>query len=83
MVKHIVLFTLKDGIDKDSTIEMIASVLESLAGKIDGLHHVECRKCMQVLWILRSTVSWKVKKPWMPMRFILCMRKRSPISSIC
>ena len=44
MVKHIVLFTLKDGIDKDSTIEMIASVLEPLAGKIDGLHHVECRK---------------------------------------
>ena len=44
MVKHIVLFTLKEGVEKEKTIDMIASVLEPLAGKIAGLHHVECRK---------------------------------------
>mgnify|MGYP000273798468 FL=1 len=44
MVKHIVLYTLKDGVDKDETVKMIASVLEPLVGKIPGLLHLEiCR----------------------------------------
>ena len=44
MVKHIVLYTLKDGVDKDETVKMIASVLESLVGKIPGLLHLEIRR---------------------------------------
>ena len=44
MVKHIVLYNLKDGVEKDSTVKMIASVLEPLVGKIPGLLHLEiCR----------------------------------------
>lgn len=44
MVKHIVLYTLKDGVDKDETVKMIASVLEPLVGKIPGLLHLEIRR---------------------------------------
>ncbi len=39
MVKHIVLYTLKDGVDKDEAVKMIASCLEPLVGKIPGLTH--------------------------------------------
>lgn len=44
MVKHIVLYTLKDGVDKNETVKMIASVLEPLVGKIPGLLHLEIRR---------------------------------------
>ncbi len=44
MVKHIVLYNLKDGVEKDSTVKMIASVLEPLVGKIPGLLHLEIRR---------------------------------------
>jgi len=44
MVKHIVLYTLKDGVDKDEAVKLIASCLEPLAGKIPGLTHMEIRK---------------------------------------
>ena len=44
MVKHIVLYTLKDGVDKDETVKIIASVLEPLVGKIPGLLHLEIRR---------------------------------------
>lgn len=43
MVKHIVLYTLKDGVEKAPAIEMIRSVLEPLVGKIPGLKHLEIR----------------------------------------
>ena len=44
MVKHIVLFNVKEGEDKDRVAQIAASVLEPLAGKIEGLTHVEvCR----------------------------------------
>lgn len=43
MVKHIVLYTLKDGVDKKETIEMIRDILEPLVGKIPGLLHMEIR----------------------------------------
>lgn len=45
MVKHIVLYTLKEGIDKDAAVELIASKLEPLVGKIPGLLHMEVRRC--------------------------------------
>ena len=44
MVKHIVLFTVKEGEDKDAVASVAASVLEPLAGKIEGLTHVEVRR---------------------------------------
>ena len=44
MVKHIVLYTLKDGVDKDEAVKLIASVLEPLVGKIPGLMHMEIRR---------------------------------------
>ena len=44
MVKHIVLFTVKEGEDKDQVAQIAASVLEPLAGKIAGLNHVEVRR---------------------------------------
>ena len=45
MVKHIVLYTLKEGVDKDEAVKLIASVLEPLVGKIPGLLHMEVRRC--------------------------------------
>ena len=45
MVKHIVLYTLKDGIDKDAAVALIASKLEPLVGQIPGLHKMEVRRC--------------------------------------
>lgn len=44
MVKHIVLYTIKEGIDKDDAVKLIASVLEPLVGKIPGLLHLEIRR---------------------------------------
>lgn len=44
MVKHIVLYTLKEGVNKDDAAKLIASVLEPLVGKIPGLLHLEVRR---------------------------------------
>ena len=44
MVKHIVLYTFKEDVNKEDAVKLIASVLEPLVGKIDGLIHVEVRK---------------------------------------
>ena len=44
MVKHIVLYTLKEGCSKDETVQMIASHLEPLVGKIPGLLALEVRR---------------------------------------
>ncbi len=44
MVKHIVLYTFKEGVDRDDAVKLIASVLEPLVGKIPGLTHMEIRK---------------------------------------
>ena len=41
MVKHIVLYTLKEGVDKTEAVKLIASVLEPLVGRIPGLLHLE------------------------------------------
>lgn len=43
MVKHIVLYTFKEGVNKDEAVKLIASVLEPLVGKIPGLTHMEIR----------------------------------------
>ena len=44
MVKHIVVYTLKEGVDKDEAVQLIGSVLEPLVGKIPGLLHMEIRR---------------------------------------
>ena len=44
MVKHIVLYTLKEGVDKKEAVKLIASVLEPLVGQIPGLLHLEIRQ---------------------------------------
>ena len=45
MVRHIVVYTLKEGVDKDAAVELIASKLEPLAGRIPGLLKMEVRRC--------------------------------------
>ena len=45
MVRHIVVYTLKEGVDKDAAVELIASKLEPLVGKIPGLMKMEVRGC--------------------------------------
>ena len=47
MVKHIVLHTLKEGVDKAEAVKLIASVLEPLVGKIPGLIKMEIRRAYQ------------------------------------
>ena len=44
MVKHIVLYKLKDGVNKADAVKLIASGLEPLVGKIPGLMHLEIRQ---------------------------------------
>ncbi|MBR4108963.1 MAG: Dabb family protein [Oscillospiraceae bacterium] len=47
MVKHIVIYTLKEGVNKPEAVELIRSVLEPLVGKIPGLLKMEIRPCYQ------------------------------------
>ena len=44
MVKHIVLYTFKEGVDKAEAVKIVASVLEPLVGKIPGLLKMEIRQ---------------------------------------
>ena len=44
MIKHIVLYTLKEGVNKEEAVEIIRSQLEPLVGKIPGLLHMEIRR---------------------------------------
>ena len=44
MVKHIVLYTFKEGVEKAEAVKRIGSVLEPLVGKIPGLLHLEIRQ---------------------------------------
>ena len=47
MVKHIVLYNFKEGVNKEEAVKLIASVLEPLVGKIPGLLHLEIRQAYQ------------------------------------
>lgn len=44
MVKHIVLFNVKEGVDASEVAAIAARQLEPLVGKIPGLLHAEVRK---------------------------------------
>ena len=43
MVKHIVMYTFKENVDKEAAIKVIDSALTPLVGKIPGLLHLEVR----------------------------------------
>ena len=47
MVKHIVVYTLKEGVDKDAAVALIASKLEPLVGQIEGLEWLEINQAYQ------------------------------------
>ena len=47
MVKHIVLYTLKEGVDKEKAVSIIKAQLEKLVGVIPGLKHMEIRATYQ------------------------------------
>ena len=47
MVKHIVVYTLKEGVNKVDAIEIVRSQLEPLVGVIPGLIHMEIRATYQ------------------------------------
>ena len=47
MVKHIVVYTLKEGVDKAEAVRIVAESLEPLVGKIPGLLKMEIRPCFQ------------------------------------
>jgi heme-degrading monooxygenase HmoA len=42
-----VVYKLKDGVNKEEAVQIIASVLEPLVGKIPGLLHMEIRQAFQ------------------------------------
>ena len=43
MVKHIVMYTFKEGVNKEDAIKIIDGALSPLVGKIPGLNHLEVR----------------------------------------
>lgn len=43
MVRHIVLYTFKEGVNKEEAIKIIGDSLHPLVGKIPGLLHLEVR----------------------------------------
>ena len=47
MVRHIVVYTLKEGVNKADAIEIVRSQLEPLVGVIPGLQHMEIRATYQ------------------------------------
>lgn len=47
MVKHIVLYTLKEGVNKEEAVSIIKAQLEPLVGVIPGLAHMEIRMAYQ------------------------------------
>ncbi len=47
MIKHIVVYTLKEGVNKEEAVECIRSILEPLVGVIPGLTHMEVRATYQ------------------------------------
>ena len=47
MIKHIVIYTLKEGVNKPEAVEIIRSVLEPLVGVIPGLQKMEIRAAYQ------------------------------------
>ena len=47
MIKHIVLYTLKEDVNKEQAVKIIKDALEPLVGVIPGLNHMEIRQAYQ------------------------------------
>ncbi len=47
MVRHIVLYTLREGVEKEQAVQLIRDALEPLVGQIPGLLHLEIRAAFQ------------------------------------
>ena len=47
MIKHIVVYTFKEGVNKAEAVKIVADALEPLVGKIPGLLKMEIRACYQ------------------------------------
>ena len=47
MVKHIVLYTFKEGVNKEEAVQVVAEALEPLVGKIEGLTWLEVCQAYQ------------------------------------
>ena len=47
MIKHIVVYTFKEGVDKTEAVKTVAHALEPLVGKIPGLSTMQIRPCYQ------------------------------------
>ena len=45
MVKHIVVYMLKEGVDKAEAVRIARESVEPLVGKIPGLLYMEIRQC--------------------------------------
>ena len=43
MVRHIVMYNFKEGVNKEEAIKIISDSLTPLVGKIPGLNHLEVR----------------------------------------
>ena len=82
MIKHIVLFNVKEGEDKDAVAAVAARHLEPLVGQIPGLRHMEVRRCyagMDYALYSEFDTAEDVKN----IGPILCTRRQSLISIIC
>lgn len=47
MVKHICIYTLKEGVNKEEAVAIVADALEPLMGQIEGLEWMEINACYQ------------------------------------
>ena len=82
MVKHIVVYTLKEGFDKDEAVKLIASKLEPLVGQIPGLLKMEVRRCFAGMdYALYS--EFEKPEDVKPIGPIPSIRRPSPISITC
>ena len=47
MVKHIVLYTFTEGVNKEEAVQIVADALEPLVGQIEGLEWLEINQAYQ------------------------------------
>ena len=82
MVKHIVLYTLKEGVEKEEAVKLIASCLEPLVGQIPGLTHMEIRAAFNGMdYALYSEFESREALKIMP--YIPCIWRQRSSSTIC
>ena len=73
MVKHIVLYTLREGVDKEAAVELIASQLEPLVGKIEGLNWMEINGLIRAAWTMPFILNLILPRHLQPIRAIRCI----------